>query len=68
MQKPIKEKIQQAVRVDRAIQLVWQAAPGWTMINLVLQIIQGILPPGSSLSHEINCRWGNAFSQRYRQS
>ena len=44
MQKPIKEKIQQALRVDRAIQLVWQAAPGWTMINLVLQIIQGILP------------------------
>jgi ATP-binding cassette subfamily B protein len=44
MQKPIKEKIQQALRVDRAIQLVWHAAPGWTMINLVLQIIQGILP------------------------
>ncbi len=44
MQKPIKEKIQQAVRIDRAIQLVWQAAPGWTLANLFLQIIQGILP------------------------
>ena len=44
MQKPIKEKIRQAVRVDRAIQLVWQAAPGWTLANLFLQIIQGILP------------------------
>jgi ATP-binding cassette subfamily B protein len=44
MQKPIKEKIKQALRVDRAIQLVWQAAPGWAMINLALQIIQGILP------------------------
>ena len=44
MQKPIKEKIRQTIRVDRAIQLVWQAAPGWTMINFALQIIQGILP------------------------
>ena len=44
MQKPIKEKIVQALRVDRALRLVWQATPGWTMANLLLQIIQGILP------------------------
>jgi ATP-binding cassette subfamily B protein len=44
MQKPIKEKIQQALRIDRGIHLVWQAAPGWTAINLILQTIQGILP------------------------
>lgn len=44
MQKPIKEKILQALRVDRAVRLVWQATPGWTLANLVLQIIQGILP------------------------
>ena len=44
MHKPIKEKIQQALRVDRAIQLVWQAAPGWTMANLFLQVVQGVLP------------------------
>jgi ATP-binding cassette subfamily B protein len=44
MQKPIKEKIQHALRVDRAVQLVWQAAPGWTMANLFLQVVQGILP------------------------
>ena len=44
MQKPIKEKIQQAIRVDRAIQLVWNAAPGWTLANLALQVIQGVLP------------------------
>ena len=44
MQKPIKEKILQALRVDRAVRLVWQATPGWTLANLLMQIIQGILP------------------------
>ena len=44
MQKPIKEKIVQALRIDRAVRLVWQAAPGWTLANFALQIIQGILP------------------------
>jgi len=44
MQKTVKEKILQALRVDRAVRLVWQATPGWTMANLLLQIIQGILP------------------------
>jgi len=44
MPKPIKEKILQALRVDRAMRLVWQASPGWTLANLVLQVIQGILP------------------------
>jgi ATP-binding cassette subfamily B protein len=44
MQKTIKEKLLQAVRVEQAIQLVWQAAPGWTLVNLFLQFVQGILP------------------------
>lgn len=44
MQKPIKEKILQALRVNRAVRLVWQATPGWTLANLLMQIIQGILP------------------------
>jgi ATP-binding cassette subfamily B protein len=44
MQKPIKEKILQALQVDRAVRLVWQATPGWTLANLLMQIIQGILP------------------------
>ncbi len=44
MQKTIKEKIVQALRVDRAFRLVWQATPGWTMANFALQVIQGILP------------------------
>ncbi len=44
MQKPIKEKIQEAIRIDRGVQLVWRAAPGWAMANLVLQVVLGILP------------------------
>jgi ATP-binding cassette subfamily B protein len=44
MQKPIKEKILQALRVNRAVRLVWQATPGWTLANLLMQIMQGILP------------------------
>jgi ATP-binding cassette subfamily B protein len=44
MQKPIKEKILQALRVDRAIRLVWQASPSSTLAIFALQVIQGILP------------------------
>jgi ATP-binding cassette subfamily B protein len=44
MQKPIREKILQALRIDRAVHLVWQASPGWTLASLILQVIQGILP------------------------
>jgi len=44
MRNPILKKIKQLLRLDRAIRLVWKAAPGWATANLVLQIIQGILP------------------------
>ena len=44
MQKSIKEKILQALRVDRAIRLVWKASPAWTMASFALQVIQGVLP------------------------
>ena len=44
MQKPLTEKIVQALRVDRAVRLVWQASPGWYLANFTLQIIQGLLP------------------------
>ena len=44
MQKPIKEKIVQALRVDRAIRLVWKASPAWTTASFTLQTIQGVLP------------------------
>jgi ATP-binding cassette subfamily B protein len=44
MRRSIKDKILLALRVDRAVHLVWQAGPGWCLANFSLQIIQGILP------------------------
>ena len=44
MRRSIKDKILLALRVDRAVRLVWQASPGWYLANFTLQIIQGILP------------------------
>jgi ATP-binding cassette subfamily B protein len=35
---------QQVVRIDRAIRLVWTNSPGWTLVQLGLVIIQGLLP------------------------
>jgi len=32
------------LRVDRAWRLVWRAAPGWTLVNLMLVVVQGLLP------------------------
>ena len=40
----IKEVIQQGLRLDRAIRLVWTSAPGWATVNLVLVVAQGLLP------------------------
>jgi ATP-binding cassette subfamily B protein len=40
----LKEAIQQGLRLDRAIRLVWTSAPGWATVNLVLVVIQGLLP------------------------
>jgi ATP-binding cassette subfamily B protein len=41
---PIKGSIHQGLRINRALRLVWQSAPGWTLLNLCLIIIQGVLP------------------------
>ena len=41
---PLKEAVRQALRLDRAVRLVWRSAPGWTLVNLVLVVIQGLLP------------------------
>ena len=40
----ISQKIQQTLRLDRAVKFVWKAAPGWSLISLVLLIVQGVLP------------------------
>ncbi len=41
---PLKETVRQALHIDRAIRLVWRAAPGWTLVNLGLVVVQGLLP------------------------
>ncbi|HTZ17018.1 MAG TPA: ABC transporter ATP-binding protein [Dissulfurispiraceae bacterium] len=43
-EKTIGQTIRRALRIDRALRLVWQAAPGWTMINAALIFVQGLLP------------------------
>lgn len=40
----ITEKIKNAFRIDRSLRLVWQASPRWSVINLLLVCIKGILP------------------------
>lgn len=37
-------KIRQALHLRRAIHLVWQSSPGWTLASIVLLVLQGILP------------------------
>ena len=39
-----RQRIQGAVRLGRAVRLVWQTAPGWTLANAVIVVIQGALP------------------------
>jgi ATP-binding cassette, subfamily B, bacterial len=39
-----RQRIKAAFRLGRALRLVWQAAPGWTLVNLVLVAVQGVLP------------------------
>ena len=41
---PARQTLRQAIRLDRAMRLVWQAAPGWTLLNLALIGVQGALP------------------------
>ena len=36
--------IQTALRLGRALRLVWQIAPNWTLINSLLVLVQGALP------------------------
>jgi|WetSurMetagenome_2_1015567.scaffolds.fasta_scaffold01781_7 ATP-binding cassette, subfamily B, bacterial len=40
----IKQKIKTALRLDRALRLVWNAAPGPALLNAFLVVIQGALP------------------------
>jgi ATP-binding cassette subfamily B protein len=40
----IKQRISGVLRLDRALRLVWNAAPGLALLNLFLVVIQGALP------------------------
>ena len=39
-----RQRIEAAFRLGRALRLVWEAAPGWTLANLALVVVQGALP------------------------
>ncbi len=40
----LKERIKHSLHLERALRLVWQSAPGWTVANFGLILIQGLLP------------------------
>jgi len=47
MQEQIKSlmlRIQRALRLGRALRFVWQSAKGWTILNGILVVVQGVLP------------------------
>jgi ATP-binding cassette, subfamily B, bacterial len=37
-------KLQKALHLLPAIQMVWRSSPGWTIANIVLVVVQGVLP------------------------
>jgi ATP-binding cassette subfamily B protein len=41
---PLKTKIKNAFRLDRALRFVWRASPGWTIAAASLIAVQGVLP------------------------
>src|SRR5450830_412813 len=40
----LKLKIQRALQLGRTLRFVWQSAKGWTIVNGVLIVVQGVLP------------------------
>ncbi|AGY59070.1 ABC transporter ATP-binding protein [Gloeobacter kilaueensis] len=40
-------QIRQVLQLGRALRLVWQSSPGWTSANLVLLVVQAVLPVAS---------------------
>jgi len=40
----VKPKILGVLRLRRAVRLVWESGPGWTIASLALIVIQGVLP------------------------
>src|SRR5947207_1222057 len=44
MREKARKNLQDTLRLWRAVQLVWKSGPGWTVANVVLIAVQGILP------------------------
>lgn len=40
----IKKGVTHILQLNRALRLVWESAPGWTILNTILIIVQGLLP------------------------
>jgi len=40
----IKKRIKNALRIDRAMLLVWKASRGWTILSILLTTVQGFIP------------------------
>lgn len=40
----VREKIYHILRIDRALRLVWESSKGWTLANVSLVTVQGVLP------------------------
>ena len=41
---PRRPQLKDALHLLDAVRLVWRAAPGWTALNAVLAVLQGIVP------------------------
>ena len=37
-------RIKDAMQIGGAMRLVWDAAQGWTVLNVVMAVVQGVLP------------------------
>jgi ATP-binding cassette, subfamily B, bacterial len=44
---PLPTKLQRLLQLRRAMRLVWQSTPGWTLFNLLLLVLRAILPLAS---------------------
>lgn len=40
----LRQKVQNALRIDRSLSLVWKAGRSWTIVSACLTVIQGVIP------------------------
>jgi ATP-binding cassette subfamily B protein len=44
LERSMKQKLAQFKQLAQAVRLVWQSAPGWTVVTIIVVIVQGLLP------------------------